>query len=961
MSPRIPLVFGEGLDRETGVQAVRQSSMEDLRNVLLFEGKATVRKGIVEQLTIAGTTHLLAIQAIRAERKGIVIVYDSATGDVDVWGVDAEATTATLLGTWFTKASDLTEPPIISTAELFGQVFMAHSTFSVTNRATTYVYDRRQAPVLFPLQADLDDDGTKDDIKFKGVGRYTDYLMGWGYGDETDQERPEFLRVSKPGEPADPAVGANDMFQAEHYFIVGDPRDPIITCEPAGDSYLVFKETETYRFFGYSRSTFGVKPVDPLFGCVGPRLSVSVSGLCFFWTSQGPRVSDGRGPSGDAGLPLDYFGFDPADLITQGATDTAFACYAPIQRVVMFVFGRRVYAFTVRSGLAAAKWSYWELEFDPFCCGILYAGDTGVFPAPTGFPTCTSVDGTAGTSMLITWANNSQDADEFIEIWTQLFQQLVLDWEMDTDGGGGVASSFASSTGAAHTTVFSIDSAAQKIAVSAATGADFSGVDQGTPAVPPNQTIKVTAGETYMLEVEAKAANLVGGARGTLTIKWYDNVPALISTETRVTFTGTAFALYKLEATAPGGAVAAEIHFEFESQASGDIGDVWFKNARFFDSSAVWNLADTDNVSAASSQVSNPITTTPGSFYRVRLRYGRGFEYTAGYTSGDPDNWPDTSECVVQTNITAAGVTKVVSAWYILSDNTKHSRVVVGISQAAWAALQAAGATAGLEIEVDSGSGFGAMTGSPFDAATDLIAGPLRNGENLGVVRFGYDHRVFGKRADCSSWGPLPVRPNPYTGPWPYVAVSDDLVLFEFDHDNHGHVAKDLTYRARTYIGSAVSGWFTDEAIWAGPFTDPEAVACNTQPQQEHGPRDFGLSSSGAGIIDITIQHADWFDSLASKFCEGFPSTVHGGHYYSSGFLPTYECEIWYEDPGSPGYILKTPRLQCDDIDDTIPETDESITGLTAATWNVKIRYRFIFNGTTYYGDYSVVKTVVVA
>jgi len=37
--PRIPIVFGGGLDREIGVMAMTTGGMEDLRNVHIMQGK----------------------------------------------------------------------------------------------------------------------------------------------------------------------------------------------------------------------------------------------------------------------------------------------------------------------------------------------------------------------------------------------------------------------------------------------------------------------------------------------------------------------------------------------------------------------------------------------------------------------------------------------------------------------------------------------------------------------------------------------------------------------------------------------------------------------------------------------------------------------------------------------------------------------------------------------------------
>jgi len=118
---------------------------------------------------------------------------------------------------------------------------------------------------------------------------------------------------------------------------------------------MVFKETETHQIFGYSPDTFGIRPADTLFGCVSSRLAVSVAGTVFFWSVQGPRVTVG-GESIDLAVPLDLDGSDPATLVVESDVENAFAEYDPATRTVQFVWGRRVYALSIRDP-SKPRWS----------------------------------------------------------------------------------------------------------------------------------------------------------------------------------------------------------------------------------------------------------------------------------------------------------------------------------------------------------------------------------------------------------------------------------------------------------------------------------------------------------------------------------------------------------------------------------------------------------------------------
>jgi len=90
--PRFAMHFGAGLDRETGLFAAPPGSMEELVNVYVSAGKAEMRRGLAvtceHWLDAAGdpltADYVVLVEAMRAEGVGIVVLYDSASGDVHV-------------------------------------------------------------------------------------------------------------------------------------------------------------------------------------------------------------------------------------------------------------------------------------------------------------------------------------------------------------------------------------------------------------------------------------------------------------------------------------------------------------------------------------------------------------------------------------------------------------------------------------------------------------------------------------------------------------------------------------------------------------------------------------------------------------------------------------------------------------------------------------------------------------
>lgn len=360
---KLPIPFGEGVDRATGVTRLQPTQFEDLRDVFLFEGKAQFRKGyelrstLVDNLT-ADLDLVLQLQTLRSEGAAMAVGFDNTSKEAFLNFLAIDGTNPTFVssgdanGRLFLLDGGATfDPPILHMVDTFNRMFIAHDEPLVSSRAPTKVWSGETSPQITDLEADLDDDGVDGLVKFRGITRHLSYLVGWGFGTETDQDRKDLVRVSLAGDPT--------IFDPRHFFHAGQRAEPVLVCRTAGNLLLVFKESETHEIFGYSPETFGIRPADTLFGCVGSRLAVTVGDTVFFWSTQGPRMSAG-GASVDLAIPLDIGGPDPATLVAESDPEEAFAVYSAIDRVVMFVWGQRVYAASIRQP-NRLRWSYYEL------------------------------------------------------------------------------------------------------------------------------------------------------------------------------------------------------------------------------------------------------------------------------------------------------------------------------------------------------------------------------------------------------------------------------------------------------------------------------------------------------------------------------------------------------------------------------------------------------------------------
>lgn len=460
---RVPLVFGQGLDRSTGKMAVEPSRPQDIRNFHLYEGKAELRKGYlaaVGPLTVpagkptdAGATcgKILAIQPLQSD--GSAIVVGLIGQNLHVWRVEGDASGFSYVAFWHTIPTGGVAR--VRSCETYGVAVLAHDEPALAKRGATMFYCSRDVTVypggilgdakenysagtlnaLTSKHASPGEEGwatgqpkTKDGadnpdwsdaekrkIRFRGVCTHLGYLWGWGFGDNTE-DRPDLVRSSMPGQPL--------VFESRHHASIGQRGNPVLRCIPTGTVLLCMQSAESYRIEGYDRYTFGVRPADARYGARSSGLACEVNGVAYVWTQEGPRRSDG-GEFHDLALPLDLIGEEPQGLVLLGDGDFAHAFYVPDRREVVFSFGRRGYALSLFDP-AAPKWSYREWAVEPIAAGLMYGGSPVPNVAPTGSPIYEApgdadADGVAtvqgNTTLEIWWSNRGQVGTESVDLF----------------------------------------------------------------------------------------------------------------------------------------------------------------------------------------------------------------------------------------------------------------------------------------------------------------------------------------------------------------------------------------------------------------------------------------------------------------------------------------------------------------------------------------------------------------
>jgi hypothetical protein len=405
--PRVSLPFGGGLDRQSGPAVVQGSSFKDLRNVAVTEGWTSARLGLLRRnvFELTDATHIIGISKVRSQGVIIVLTYNDDDGTCEAWVAPGTLDTLDSLGTFWTIDPDAQVPPIVSLADSYDRLFIAHDEPDFALRQVTQVVD-----VVGTAVANLAPGGAVGSPKFRLVKPWLNYVIGVGWGVVGDENRPEIVRVSLAGNPL--------QWDKDHYFVCGQRGDPVIGLGAAGKVMHARKDSESYVLSGYSQKTFAVEPGDQEFGQAGTQLSVTVNKVNYFWSQEGPRVVEGSGESRDLSPWLALAGPAPSGLATNLDFTRGFAVYQPGTRDVRFIFGR--WAFVLHLADEQRKrWSYAEYAV-PLACGAIVP-DTNVYlgPAETVFAimlTATSTNSTISVNAEIT-APGDLEGDETIEWW----------------------------------------------------------------------------------------------------------------------------------------------------------------------------------------------------------------------------------------------------------------------------------------------------------------------------------------------------------------------------------------------------------------------------------------------------------------------------------------------------------------------------------------------------------------
>lgn len=428
----MPITLGAGLDRATGAAAVQPAYAVDAENLYARDAKLALRPGL------AGTgfpalpwgTDVCCVAPARVTGDVLFVLYDRTSRQLRIYRMSPQLGLIQPVGTdgiWGTLSPEA-EWPVVLAAENDGRIFFAHDEPTLAYRlATVYVTPDIDNPLLpgslDTLMADLDGDGVENEVYFRGVLAYLEYMCGWGWGSEQEgeEDRGDVLRLSQPAEPT--------RFLPESFALCGARKEPILAAIPVQGVLVIGKPTETYRLVGTSPADFRVELLDARYGPISSRSAIAVGDIGFWCSQDGPRVIT-RESTSPIAQALELISPLPTTLPPRGPDRTCFVVYDRERYTLEWLWPNlddvtlRTPGFLLsRWEPSSPRWTFTVREQCISCAGEVIFAEALVTPTLDGYASnvvLTDVDVAADTRFRrldVSWDNNEALGNETVQIF----------------------------------------------------------------------------------------------------------------------------------------------------------------------------------------------------------------------------------------------------------------------------------------------------------------------------------------------------------------------------------------------------------------------------------------------------------------------------------------------------------------------------------------------------------------
>jgi len=312
-----------------------------LYNFALFRGRFALRAPVEEVADLstvaAGNDSDEVLDMETHLNKVFILGYESVANIVKLYKMDLDGSNLVWLTNVWTGVTSI--PTVRITSFSGGTAEAPQDRLYIADydqlKATQYWVD--STTTLTAVSEDWNADSTSTGAAFSLLAPFQFHLWGSGFfqGLTAGTLRPELLRFSQPGliEGTDPAGGANpkEWYTLSHRS-VGRRGDKIKAISYARGQMIVFQTRSTHAIFGYGSDSWATKQLSDNIGCVGPNAATSTDadGLCFFWSHDGPYVTDGQTVT-DIGEDIRQ------RVLDIDSNDSISAAYSPDDGMVYFI------------------------------------------------------------------------------------------------------------------------------------------------------------------------------------------------------------------------------------------------------------------------------------------------------------------------------------------------------------------------------------------------------------------------------------------------------------------------------------------------------------------------------------------------------------------------------------------------------------------------------------------------
>lgn len=333
---QFPVSFVGGLNDAKAIE--EPQDFQRLENLTRFRGRITLRAPFLstaqlldDQPTPQPVTSVLAIQGTVSDL--YVVSHSTTTSKVYLHRLNTDGTSPSLNGVvWSSVASP---PRVVVTYMTGGSASTGVQRLYIADYSSSLPTVYYVEGVGFTtVQEDLDNDGTKETLKFSIVYPFMFHLFGVGHY-LGSVWRPEVLRFSRPGliaEDSGSGLATEPReWWTEDYRPIGARGERITCLSSAGLSLIIFKRRETYAFYGFDALSWQVRQLSPELGAVGPYAAAAVEGECYFWSERGPAVTDGQSVR-DISEPV------RAHVLESATSDVHVVGFSPDDGIVYFFY-----------------------------------------------------------------------------------------------------------------------------------------------------------------------------------------------------------------------------------------------------------------------------------------------------------------------------------------------------------------------------------------------------------------------------------------------------------------------------------------------------------------------------------------------------------------------------------------------------------------------------------------------